>query len=125
MAAPEPFMPKISLRWLIGFVTVCAVSMGIFQQALTRGQMWAVLLAIAISSVLLPALFYVGTFSLASLFSSVGAAAVAVEAPEKLYTPTLEMPEVAGKNVSEAANAVGDPETDSTADAITDAESNP
>jgi len=89
--APEPFLPKISLQWLIGLVTVSAVAMGIVQQAVTKGQMWAVLLTVCIASLLLPVLMYVGTFSLASLFSTIGSAAVGQEKPQRVYVPTAEM----------------------------------
>ena len=125
MAAPEHFMPKISLRRLIGFVTACAISMGVFQQALTRGQIWAVLLAIAISSILLPALFYIGTFSLASLFSTVGAVADAAEEPEKLYTPTLKMPDSIDKTAGETANPDVVSEINPIVDVANDTESRP
>lgn len=91
--ASEPFLPKISLRWLIGLVTVSAVGMGVIQQAVTTGQMWAVLLTVFIASVLLPILMYVGTFSLASLFSTIGSAAVGLEPPPRVYVPTTEMPD--------------------------------
>ena len=91
--ASEPFLPKISLRWLIGLVTVSAVAMGIIQQAVTEGQIWAVLLTVFIASLLLPVLVYVGTFSLASLFSTIGSAAVGQEKPQRIYVPTAEMPD--------------------------------
>ena len=88
----EPFLPKISLRWLIGLVTISAIAMGVIQQAITTGQMWAVLSTVLIASVLVPVLMYVGTFSLASLFSTIGSAAVGLEKPPKVNSPTAQMP---------------------------------
>jgi hypothetical protein len=90
--ATERFLPRISLRWLIGLVTVSAIAMGIVQQAVATGQIWAVLITVAIASVLLPVLMYVGTFALASLFSTIGSAAVGHETPPPVYLPTTEMP---------------------------------
>ena len=90
--ATEPFLPKISLRWLIGLVTVCAVAMGVVQQAITTGQLWAVLATVLIAALALPFLMYVGSFSLASLFSTIGSAAVGPEQPLRVHVPTTEMP---------------------------------
>lgn len=87
----EPFLPRISLSWLIGLVTVCAVAMGVIQQAVMTGAMWAVLTTVAIASLVLPLLLYVGTFSLASLFSTIGSAAVGPDRPVPIYVPTGAM----------------------------------
>ncbi|MDV6028686.1 hypothetical protein [Stieleria sp.] len=91
--ATEPFLPKISLRWLIGLVTVCAVAMGVVQQAITTGQLWAVLTTVLIATLTLPFLMYVGSFSLASLFSTLGSAAMGPEQPMRVHAPTTEMPD--------------------------------
>ena len=98
----EPLLPKISLRWLIGLVTVCAVAMGVVQQAITTGQMWAVLTTVVIASLVLPLMMNAGTFSLASLFSMIGSAAVGAEQPARVYSPTTEMPTVQRMPVDQA-----------------------
>lgn len=116
---PEPFLPKISLRWLIGLVTICACAMGLIQQAITTGQMWAVLATVVIASVLLPVLLYVGTFTLASLFSTIGSAAVGLENPAKLYSPTTEMPKIP---LAPAANPFVEIETVAGVELIDDTE---
>ncbi|WP_147865961.1 hypothetical protein [Stieleria maiorica] len=92
--ASEPFLPKISLRWLIGLVTVCAAAMGVVQQAVSNGQPWAVLTTVLIAVVTLPLLMCVATFSLASLFSTIGSAAIGPEQPAKVYVPATRMPDV-------------------------------
>lgn len=90
--AAEPFLPKISLRWLIGLVTLCAIAMAVILQAVTQGQMGWVLLTVFIVSLVLPFVMYVGTFALASLFSTIGSAAMGPDGPERVYSATTEMP---------------------------------
>ncbi|MCO8125004.1 hypothetical protein NHH03_24925 [Stieleria sp. TO1_6] len=90
--AAEPILPKISLSGLIGLVTASAVAMGIVQQAVTNGQTWAVLTTIALAAIVVPVLMYVGTFSAASLFSTIGSAAMGPDAPQVVYVPTAVMP---------------------------------
>ena len=89
----EPFLPKISLRLLIGAVTISAIAMGVVQQAVTAGQTWAVLASVLIAAILVPVLLYIATFSLASLFSTLGSAAVGPEKPQVIHRPTDRMPE--------------------------------
>lgn len=89
----EPFLPKISLRLLIGAVTISAIAMGVVQQAVTAGQTWAVLASVLIAAILVPVLLYIATFSLASLFSTLGSAAVGPEKPQVIHRPTEHMPQ--------------------------------
>ncbi|MCA9140840.1 MAG: hypothetical protein KDB00_28915 [Planctomycetales bacterium] len=100
---PEPFLPKISLRWLIGLVTVCACAMGVIQQAISTGSQWAVLATVVIASIAMPVLMYVATFALASLFSTIGSAAVGLESPAKIYVPTTKMPDTPSAATSAVA----------------------
>ncbi len=88
----EPLMPKISLSWLIGLVTLCAIAMGIIQRAVSTGSTWSIMVTIIIASALVPFLWYAGTFALAMLFSSIGSAAAGEDAPQAIYTPTTQMP---------------------------------
>mgnify|MGYP001819632564 FL=1 len=92
----EPFLPKVSLRWLIGLVTACAIAMAVILQAVNRGQVGWVLLTVFIASLVLPFLMYVGTFALASLFSTIGSAAMGADAPERVHVATTEMPRSRG-----------------------------
>ena len=94
--ASEPFLPKVSLRWLIGLVTVSAIAMAVILRAVTQGQMGWVLLTVFIASLVLPFLMYVGTFALASLFSTIGSAAMGPDNPERVYAATTEMPRSRG-----------------------------
>ncbi len=96
----EPLLPKVSLRWLIGLVTICSLSMAVIQQAVVNRQTWSILLSLALASIVLPAVLYVATFSLASLFAAFGSAATidrwASASPlhERQHVPTAEMPAV-------------------------------
>jgi len=110
----EPLLPTVSLRSLIGLVTVCSLSMAVVQQAFTNQQTWAVLLTVVIAAVVIPILVYVATFSLASLFATLGSAAATgrwdgggwAAAPQQ-HQPTAEMPSdptFIETSVSELAN---------------------
>ena len=89
----EPLLPKIPLIALIGLVTTSAVVMAVVRQAVATQQMWAVLITVAVATVLSPALLYLATFALASLFSTVGSAAAGPERPSRVHVPTPRMPD--------------------------------
>ncbi|MEL6105093.1 MAG: hypothetical protein AAFU85_03620 [Planctomycetota bacterium] len=93
MNAPrkEPLLPQIPLLGLIGLVTLSALILGVFHQAATAQQVWAVLGSIAIAATLLPILLYMATFGVAMVFSEIGAAAVSPEEPPRVHVPTAEM----------------------------------
>ncbi|MCC9599487.1 hypothetical protein LOC67_02860 [Stieleria sp. JC731] len=89
----EPWLPRISLRLLIGVVTISAVSMAVIQQALMTNAKWAVLASAAVISLLLPFVLYIASFSLANLFSSVGALAARQSEERRIHTATETMPD--------------------------------
>ena len=89
----EPLLPQIPLIGLIGLVTLSAVILGVFHQAATEQQQWAVLSSIAIATILFPILLYMATFGVAMIFSEIGAAAVSPKEPPKVHFPTDEMPD--------------------------------
>ncbi len=91
-ASSTPMLPKISLRLLIGVVTLSGVAMAIFQQAIAHHTTWAVMAMAAILALVTPFLLYVGSFSLASLFSTVGAVAAGDAQQQRVHTPTQWMP---------------------------------
>ena len=87
-----PVLPKISLRLLIGVVTLSAVSMAIIQHAWTSESTWATVTMAAIFATLVPFLFYAGAYSLAGMFSSVGQVAAGPGSEKPVHTPTMVMP---------------------------------
>ena len=97
---PPPLLPKISLRLLIGVVTLSAFSMGVVQQALTTGALWAILTSSVIASLMIPFLFYIASYTLASFFSSLGTVAVGHVAETRVHTPTASMPVDRGETES-------------------------
>lgn len=88
----EPVLPKISLRWLIGAVTISALVMAAILQAFREGQTAWVLVTVFVAALIVPLLMYAGTFALASLFSTIGSAAAGQDSPERIYLATTEMP---------------------------------
>lgn len=88
----EPLLPKISLRWLIGLVTVCSLSMAVVQQALMHRQTWSVMMTVAIAATVLPLMIYAGSFAVASFFASIGSAVIRPTVSSPQHVPTSVMP---------------------------------
>ncbi|OYP36050.1 hypothetical protein [Rhodopirellula sp. MGV] len=105
--ATLPWLPKVSLRLLIGVVTASAVSMAVIQQAVTTNAMWAVLGTAVVFAVLFPFLLYVVSFSVASLFSTIGVLTTN-NLQQTIHTPTAVMPGTdfsSNESSGESANA--------------------
>ena len=88
----EPLLPKIPLRWLIGLVTFCSVAFEIIRRAIVFHQPWAMMGTIVLASLLVPILFYLLSFFLASLYCLITSAILGQSLPGPVYHPTKVMP---------------------------------
>ncbi|MEO1615387.1 MAG: hypothetical protein AAFV88_06030 [Planctomycetota bacterium] len=96
------FLPKLSLLQLIGLVTVCAMAMGIVQQAVMYRHTWAVLGSVVVFAACLPAVLWMVTYTIAHVLSAAGGAVLREEALIE-YQPTTRMP---GELSQEEASSV-------------------